>query len=1046
MAAEEASGFSGLDWIRGEVDAACACARECVEGFAGDGGVPWMDRCRESLEPVRGALWMVGVGGGVLLVDEMVAVAVGLRDGSVERPREGCESLMRALARLPVYLDEVRAGGLDVPMRLMAELNDLRAARAEPLWVEGALFRPRLAGEIPGPEKMMEVPADAVDRRRRVRRLRQDYQVGLLAGMKDARDGLERMREALQRLYAMAWPVGVRRVWWIAGGLADGLLRGEGERDGSGVALWRLFGRVDREIKRCVGGAGAGEVVEPEPGLLYGLLWYLGRCGVKDGWCGRVYDFYELARWMEGEGVDSGVEGDALRALAGQVRRDLVEVQEGVDLFVRGGYAAAGLLSGPVRVLSRLGDTLAMVGLDELREAARRISGHLDAVCGGSADVSGEIDVAAEDLVRLDRALERLERDGRRGRVGEDDGYRDVIREVAVQCHAEVVAVRGKLDADWAGAADADDFALSVEIRGRMMDVGGALRVAQLVDAADMIDELVERLWARDHVVELPAAERARVSHLVAGVEYYLEALARGRVVVGGTDERALMEDLRRKLSVVGCESGRGGGDGGPVDAAVPAPIGGRGPGALLGRAEPESMAAPQGPAAPQWGVALQGDTRPQERGEQGMLDDVPADGEADIETARSDAPLAADEVPANQAVPTNDQARPIGDDIQDTEAVEGTVESGILQEHEAGDGRMDADTEVPAESTKQWEMIENATEDARGGAVGDARAVDRESAEKLNVREGVMEEVAGAGSRREVESGPDERAAFLAWMGGEVPVVRRVGSESEAAICGPFVDAVRDNCVLLELQCGRWLEFPDSEAVVEAIGSILCSVEQCADAHGAERVRVFAVLGGIWIRRVTHSRDGRRLDAGRIVGVLREWVMWVERLADEWHEDGDRVDFKALSAWVERRRDEAFCGERREDAPAPGVAGGDEFESGGAADQGSEARVSDTSLSPRMVETAPEVVDEVGAARRDEGGKPSAVADQKDLYGLEVLEEVSVPPEGGAMVTPEEEDEGVVEDTCPQGQLSRKKAENVGDGKASMDMMETLLNDLEGL
>ena len=111
---------------------------DCVDGR---GGAPALIRAGELLHQVRGALRMTETYGAALLAEEMELACKYLASLRAGKGREdGLDALTRSMVQLPSYIERLLSGGRDVALVLLPILNDLRAARGEPLLSEGTLL------------------------------------------------------------------------------------------------------------------------------------------------------------------------------------------------------------------------------------------------------------------------------------------------------------------------------------------------------------------------------------------------------------------------------------------------------------------------------------------------------------------------------------------------------------------------------------------------------------------------------------------------------------------------------------------------------------------------------------------------------------------------------------------------------------------------------------------------------------------------------------------------------------------------------------------
>ena len=111
---------------------------DCVDGR---GGSAALTRAGELLHQARGALQITETYGAALLTEEMELACKYLASLRAGKGREdGLDALTRSMVQLPVYIERILGGGRDIALVLLPMLNDLRAARGEPLLSEGTLL------------------------------------------------------------------------------------------------------------------------------------------------------------------------------------------------------------------------------------------------------------------------------------------------------------------------------------------------------------------------------------------------------------------------------------------------------------------------------------------------------------------------------------------------------------------------------------------------------------------------------------------------------------------------------------------------------------------------------------------------------------------------------------------------------------------------------------------------------------------------------------------------------------------------------------------
>ena len=131
---------AALGWVKPELDETLRLARAEVEYFAEDpNDTARMHLCAGYLHQVQGTLRMVELYAPAMVADELDQLAQALRDRKVEGRDDACATLMRGTVLLPDYLERLQSGHREIPIVLLPLLNEVRAARGEPVLSEGAL-------------------------------------------------------------------------------------------------------------------------------------------------------------------------------------------------------------------------------------------------------------------------------------------------------------------------------------------------------------------------------------------------------------------------------------------------------------------------------------------------------------------------------------------------------------------------------------------------------------------------------------------------------------------------------------------------------------------------------------------------------------------------------------------------------------------------------------------------------------------------------------------------------------------------------------------
>ena len=395
---------STLAWIRGALGEVIAEARNFLEEYVeGDRDASSMEGFADRLHKVYGTLQLLELYGPAMLAEEMELTARSLACGQVARAQEAAETLMLGLVRPPDYLAKLQTGGADVPLVLLPLLNDLRTARDATLLSEVALFHPEFDRQTLPPH-VVGVPNDKLQRSARA--LRPKYHRGLLALYRglEPKQGLRLLRKVVAVLEGATATAQSYQLFRALHGLVQGLLKGDVD---SSATVKQLFARVDREIKRVIDRGEDALVDDPPEDLLKNLLYYVARASSKDALVQSVRREFRLDQAFPSE-QQLAVARESLAApsldifntVRDEIKAELIHVKDALDLFLRGGGGRPEELASLEPRLSKIADTLGMMGHGALRTRLNQQTARLAKIAQGEqgASESDLMEIAGEIL------------------------------------------------------------------------------------------------------------------------------------------------------------------------------------------------------------------------------------------------------------------------------------------------------------------------------------------------------------------------------------------------------------------------------------------------------------------------------------------------------------------------------------------------------------------------------------------------------------------------------------------------------------------------
>ncbi|HVJ29680.1 MAG TPA: Hpt domain-containing protein, partial [Gammaproteobacteria bacterium] len=538
-----------FELVNKELASTLDAARAELEGYVdGRAGPDALLRTAEHLHAARGALKIVEIHGAALLAEEMEQTCRRLAEAKDEQKSEqGIEALTRAMVQLPAYLERLLGGGKDVALALLPLLNDLRQARDKPSLSEGTLvllnagpFERHLSRSAPGAAGAhVGRGFDKV-----AQRFRPAFQAALLGWIKGAEparfiDELLRVATNLERAAASEQ---VKQLWTILAAVLTAV-RGGGLE--ASVALKRLIGQVDRQMKRLIDGGESALVNAPPVELVDSLLYYVAKATSQDPRIEALRKQYNLAEVLPGpmqiEQAREGLSGPSvklMRTVAQAIKEDLGTVKDALDIFVRTGMQGRDKLGPQLDMLKKIGDTLGVLGLDKARGQIQHETQDLAAiVTNGKAPNQNSLEKIAATLLdvedALDRELVRAIMPGddaepaAAGASASDAQHRQVTQAVMGECTVNLAKVKESVIQLVENPADLRPLE---QVRPQLRGIAAGLLMLDKTKAVTVVERVGNVIGTRLAAgTKLKPEYLERLGDAIVSVEYYLETVSAGR-------------------------------------------------------------------------------------------------------------------------------------------------------------------------------------------------------------------------------------------------------------------------------------------------------------------------------------------------------------------------------------------------------------------------------------------------------------------------------------------------------------------------------------
>ena len=531
--------LASLHWVQGELAQSLTRVRTLVEQHMETPAnqLPLQQAVVE-LHQVRGTASMIQCSGLAALTDEMKAAVQDLLQGRISEGEAAYAALLGATLQLGDYIDALAGGMDDSVMVFQPVINELRLARGKPVIGEAELFAEQLGLAAtpvtlpPGEARKTGVAQDTA------RKFQLVYQQNLLQWIKgaDVQLALGRLGKVAEQIAASTVSVPVYQLWRMVAAVAEALLT-KGLDDAS--ELRRLYGRAGAQLK-LLAEQGEEATAAAAGTLPFQFLYYIARSRSQGPRVTALRNVYPLARLLPTpEAVENlrqkirGPNTTLLNKLSEEIRKDLTQVKDAIDLTVRAGDKAPAELKDTVEKLGRVAVTLNMLGLGSLQAVIQAQAVALTGVNPQNVPATDPLwlDVATA-LLRVEHSLDdALVRQLRRSRNDEADDIASAIPMLDVregraalvrESLVDLARLKGLVD----GYLKTGDAAPLPEAGRLLGNLDTGLRVLQSERAASLMGVLRGYALSPSFAfVRKEKAQAERFADAVAGIEYYLEAL-----------------------------------------------------------------------------------------------------------------------------------------------------------------------------------------------------------------------------------------------------------------------------------------------------------------------------------------------------------------------------------------------------------------------------------------------------------------------------------------------------------------------------------------
>ncbi len=218
-----------------------------------------------------------------------------------------------------------------------------------------------------------------------------------------------------------------------------------------------------------------------------------------------------------------------LDTVSAAIKEDLLRVKDALDLYLRGVRGNVEELMPQAEALTRIGDTLAMLGLEKARGVIHQQRQLVHDIASG-ARVSSEADLieAAGALISVEHSLDDQVADLSGGSNGDEDQQAQESRKVIGVLSRAAVANFGEVRGAFVAFIETNwDHGALKRVPDLLTEVSGAMRILELPEPAGYLDALREysRRELINHRRVPDGVQLDTLADALSSMEYFLESL-----------------------------------------------------------------------------------------------------------------------------------------------------------------------------------------------------------------------------------------------------------------------------------------------------------------------------------------------------------------------------------------------------------------------------------------------------------------------------------------------------------------------------------------
>ncbi len=550
--------ISSLNLVKEEIQLTLDEATKLLDSFVqGQKDKSLLEDTLKLFSQVHGVLSLIGLKGAIILIGEIEYLLREILENELDKTpvEKRIFAIGNGMINLSHYMEYVQVKDRSVPLLLMNPINEMRKVTKRVPLPESSFVQLdyKLDCELEAIEmEFPETPSDINDVRKKSRRFRHMYQVGMLGVFTDnqVKLHLKLMERALTGVLKLCGRTNIAKLWWTSKGLIQSMSESDMPIND---ARKLLLGKIDRELKQLVYGRKESIDAEVSQSLIKHIMCIVGLSAsdarlikqLKDTF--KIHFSFNEEQLVEELKVMNGPDGSVILTVTNAITEELTQVKDQLDLVARG-VSVVQSYSDISRVMVKITQTLVMLGLIDAANVLRNQAEIVDALSDEEKVLEvEEYSKIADAILFVENGLFELQRVSKVSNpLDLEQENKDIsLSQLEEARHMVVLESRTGLSVAKRAISSyvdshCDDIHLN-NLPGSLITIAGGLNFLHLSRVAKVIKQCSHYIG---HQL-IGASERPEVYSLetladaLSSVDYYLESMETNKPIGDGVLEVA---------------------------------------------------------------------------------------------------------------------------------------------------------------------------------------------------------------------------------------------------------------------------------------------------------------------------------------------------------------------------------------------------------------------------------------------------------------------------------------------------------------------------